>query len=252
MSKTTLQYTPQHTLKYKGQNGILYIVAGSKQYHGALWYAVMAAEPLVDLIYVETDPSNHALVQSLKQLHPAIILVTPRQRKQYLAKSHCLLIGPGLGRGLKPKQLVRSVLTHPQRPAATVLDADALYYLQPNWINSGTILTPHPGEMRPVFMSDRHPGVVLQKGIKAAICQNGKCEYNTGGISSLTKGGIGDVLAGVIAGLACTQPAKQAAQQGSRLLAVTQRQLYRRYGRFATTRQIIEQLPLTYQRYLQS
>ena len=40
---------------HKGQNGVLYIVAGSKQYHGSLWYAVEIASHFVDLIYVERD-----------------------------------------------------------------------------------------------------------------------------------------------------------------------------------------------------
>lgn len=227
---------------HKGHNGVLYIAAGSKQYHGALLYAILAAEHFVDLIYVETDPSNQAAVRSLKQLHPAIILVSPKHRSQYLKTSDCLLLGPGLGKGNK---IINTLLNHPDRPAKTIVDADALHYIKQRQINSGTILTPHPGEMRPIFEPKRHSGVILKKGIKAVICQGKKCRYNTSGIARMTKGGIGDVLAGLTAALACTNPPFPAACAASLLLSRTCLQLQRCYGTFITTRRIPEQLPLT-------
>ncbi|MBI4408043.1 MAG: hypothetical protein HY565_06110 [Candidatus Kerfeldbacteria bacterium] len=237
---------------HKGKNGVLYIAAGSKQYHGALLYAILAAEHFVDLIYVETDPSNRAAVRSLKGLHPAIILVTPKQRAKYLAKSDCLLLGPGLGRGNKTKALVQSLLNHPKRPAKTVVDADALGVIQPQQITAGTILTPHPGEMRPEFESDRHAGVILKKGTKAIICQGTNCRYNTSGIARQTKGGLGDLLAGLTAAFACTNPPYRAACAASLLLSRTVIRLQRQRGAFVTTRLIPEQLPLTLKRYLPS
>ena len=236
---------------------MLYIAAGSKQYHGSLWYAVMAAEPLVDLIYVDTDYSNAALVRSLKQLHPGIILVPPKQRTRYLRKSDVILLGPGLGRTALAKQLVTQLWKHPSRPQKVVLDADALHYIPLKHHTKDTILTPHPGEYRQLFgqlspeqASLKTAAVILAKGDKPAICQNGKCEYNTDGIAPFTKGGIGDVLAGVAAGLVCTRSAWSAAQLSSRFVAKALRTVWKRYGRYSTTSQVVAQLPLTYQRYL--
>lgn len=227
---------------HKGQNGVLYIVAGSKQYHGALVYAIMAAEHFVDLIYVETDPTNHAAVRSLKKLHPAIILISPRQRSQYLRKSDCLLLGPGVGRGNK---IMNTLLNHPQRPSHTVVDADALRSITQKQINSGTILTPHPGEMRSIFAPNRHAGVLMRKGIKAEICQGKKCRYNTSGIARMTKGGVGDVLAGLTAAFACTNPSYLSACAASLLLSRASQDLQQQYGSFITTRRLPDQLPLT-------
>ena len=246
------QLTLPSRRSHKGQNGALYIVAGSKQYHGALLYAILAAEHFVDLIYVETDPSNRAAVRSLKGLHPAIILVSPKQRTQYLTKSDCLLLGPGLGKSARTKALVRTVLIHQHRPAATVVDADALHYIESTWINAGTILTPHPGEMRPEFETDHHSGVILKKGTKVIICQGTNCRYNTSGIARQTKGGLGDLLAGLTAALACTNPPYRAACAASLLLSRTVVRLQRQRGTFVTTRLIPEQLPLTLKRYLPS
>lgn len=256
---------PSHVLKqlhrparhsHKGDNGVLYIVAGSKQYHGALLYAVMTASYFVDLIYVETDPSNKAALASLKQLHPAIIYVTPRQRRQYLAKSDCLLLGPGLGKSAKTQRLVQTLLQHLNRPAATVIDADALTYTQRRHLTAGTILTPHPGEYRacfgqvtPLALSKKIPAVIVAKGLPAQICQNGKCQYNTSGIARFTKGGLGDVLAGLTAALACTNSAWQAAQAASQLLSLTVQSLQRRYSTHLATLTVIPQLPLTLTHY---
>jgi len=235
---------------HKGQNGVLYIAAGSKQYHGALLYAILAAESFVDLIYVETDSSNQAAIKSLKGLHPAIIVVIPKQRAEYLAKSDCLLLGPGLGKGTPTKTLVNTLLNHRKRPTHTVVDADALRFIQPNQITAGTILTPHPGEMQSIFEPHRHRGVLLQKGTRAVICQEKNCRYNTSGIARMTKGGLGDVLAGLTAALACTNPPYLAACAASLLVSRTCQQLQRRYGSFITTRRIPEQLPLTLNRLL--
>lgn len=241
---------------HKGDNGVLYIAAGSKQYHGALLYAVMAASYFVDLIYVETDPSNKAALASLKQLHPAIIYVTSRQRQQYLKKSDCLLLGPGLGKSAKTKRLVQTLLQHPDRPTATVIDADALAYTQPRHLTASTILTPHPGEYRAQFgevlpreLSKIIPAVILAKGVPAQICQNGKCQYNTSGIAGFTKGGLGDVLAGLTAALACTNSAWLAAQAASLILGLTVRTLQRRYSTHLATLTVIPQLPLTLTHY---
>lgn len=241
---------------HKGDNGVLYIAAGSKQYHGALLYAVMAASYFVDLIYVETDPSNRAALTSLKKLHPAIISVTLRQRRHYLQKSDCLLLGPGLGRSAHTKRLVAALLQHPDRPRHTVIDADALAYTKRRQLNAGTILTPHPGEYRahfgtqsPAALSKTIPAVILAKGLPAKICQNGQCQYNTIGIARFTKGGIGDVLAGLTAALACTNTPWLSARAASLLLGLTIAQLQRRYSSHLATLTVIPQLPLTLTRY---
>jgi NAD(P)H-hydrate epimerase len=237
---------------HKGDNGVLYMAAGSKQYHGALQYAVTAASYFVDLIYVETDSSNTILLRALKTVHPAIIHVAAAQRSRYLRRSACLLLGPGLGRSAKAQQLTCRLLSHPQRPAMTVIDADALHYLRPNDLTAQTIITPHPGEYRAIFglispaaLSRQMPAVVLAKGERAQICQNGKCQYNTTGIACFTKGGVGDVLAGLTAAFVTTNAPLLAAQAASVLLGRSALDLQRRCGANFSTLQLAEQLPLT-------
>ncbi len=237
---------------HKGQNGILYIAAGSQQYHGALWYAIEAASHFVDLIYVETDVSNHGLVRKLKQLHPAMILVSARHRKQYLERSDCLLLGPGLGKSPKTKKLVTQLLNSTYCPDKVVLDADALRYCKPHALSDACVLTPHKGEFEELF-GKRKPETVARelncvlvlKGSQDVVCQKNKCRYNNSGTAGLTKGGTGDVLAGVIAALSCTNSVWQSSQAAVLLNGLAAEDLRSTLGTYFSTDDLISQLPYT-------
>ena len=56
-----------------------------------------------------------------------------------------LALGPGLGRGWGRKELVRALLEQIDLPA--VVDADALFELEPVERDAATVLTPHAGEL---------------------------------------------------------------------------------------------------------
>lgn len=237
---------------HKGQNGILYIAAGSRQYHGSLWYAIEAASHFVDLLYIDTDKSNLLLLRKLKSLHPGIIVVPPRQRKKYLQKSDCLLIGPGLGRSAATRRFVTMLLTHPMRPTKVVIDADALNCIDPSQLDKNTVLTPHGGEYRRLFgakkpeiLTKSISCVVVKKGPITAICQNGKCSYNTHGSAGLTKGGTGDVLASVIAALSCTNSIMISSCAASLLVGKAAEQLAVSSGTYFSSVDLIKQLPIT-------
>ncbi len=240
---------------HKGQNGVLYIAAGSRQYHGSLWFAIEAASHFVDLIYIDTDATNLPLIKQLKRLHPAIILVPPRHRKAYLEKSDCILLGPGLGRSAATQRLVTKILQHPSRPSKVVIDADALYYIDPSTLGKNAVLTPHAGEYRAIFGSKKPEiitkglqCIVVKKGPQTLICQNGKCRYNTHGSAGLTKGGTGDVLASVVAALSCTNPMMISSCAASLLVGITAEQLADTRGTYFSTVDLISQLPITLHR----
>src|SRR6185437_301473 len=64
---------------------------------------------------------------------------------EFAAKAGSLAIGPGLGRGDGPSEVVRRLLEELDRPA--VVDADALHDLEPFSRSAPTVLTPHEGEL---------------------------------------------------------------------------------------------------------
>jgi len=130
-------------------------------------------------------------------------------------RASSLALGPGLGRGRGPQGLVRRVLAEAELPA--VVDADALYGLEPGDWPAPRVLTPHEGELgrllgRPSAeiaahrlaavreAADRFRCVVLLKGADTLVAAPGKgVLVSAHGLPSLATAGTGDVLTGVVA-----------------------------------------------------
>ncbi len=139
-----------------------------------------------------------------------------------IQKYDVLSIGPGLGLGSEALQAVSDVLTH--SGGQLILDADALNIIaRNNWsdrIPKGTILTPHIKEFERLFgQSDTHHQrvelqrkkskdlslyIILKGRYTSVTDPMGQLYYNASGNAALAKGGSGDILTGLIAGL-CAQ-----------------------------------------------
>ncbi len=233
---------------HKGDN----VVAGSRQYHGALQYTVTIASHFIDLIYVETDLSNTDLIKSLKKISPAIILVDKKQRQPYLEKADVVLIGPGLGRHSTTKQRINKLFNQISKTHKIILDADALSFIKPSKYTKQVIITPHQQEFKQLFKDLSVPQVVKQwpmtlvlKGATDKICQNKKCEYNKRGTAGLTKGGTGDVLVGLIGAFYCKSSAWDAGRAATLLIGLAAEDLSKQYGNNFSCIELIKQIPQT-------
>ena len=236
---------------HKGTFGSVLAVAGSASYRGAAALAVEGAlrtgAGIVTLASVE--PVLAAVAARLPEccLCPceagAEGGISPqnidRIRRQ---KASVLLAGPGLGytaqsaaRAAETRALVKTLL--PGFSGSAVLDADGLNaaadLLQTEKMlhpQGELILTPHPGEMARLtghsaaeINADREGmalryakawnAVVVLKGAHTVIAgPDGRCAVNPTGNPGLSRGGSGDVLAGMISALlACGLPAFEAA-----------------------------------------
>lgn len=143
-----------------------------------------------------------------------------------VASSDAIVVGPGLGHGIGVEALVLRAIQHESIPL--ILDADGLNALAtiPEFtldFRARAILTPHPGEFRrlaqplaiahdpvdpksrplaAVALAQRLGCIVVLKG-SGTIVSDGHTTWTCQrGHSCLATGGTGDVLAGVIAGLA--------------------------------------------------
>jgi NAD(P)H-hydrate epimerase len=140
-----------------------------------------------------------------------------------------LAIGPGLGQSAETAKFTAGLLSATKTPA--VIDADALNILaaKPALLAKlalwrPLVLTPHPGEMARLMGSTvaevqahrletassfaRRMGVTLVlKGARTIIAHpDGRVAVNTSGNPGMAKGGSGDVLTGLIAGLLAQYP----------------------------------------------
>lgn len=243
---------PRPRDSHKGTFGAVLAVAGSASYRGAAALAVEGAlrtgAGIVTLASVE--PVLAAVSARLPEcclcpceagaeggIAPESI---PRIQRQ---KATVLLLGPGLGytaqsaaRAAETRTLVQTLL--PGFAGSAVLDADGLNAAAQLLAEGGAfphpagelIVTPHPGEMARLtglsaaqINADREGtalryaqawnAVVVLKGARTVVAApDGRVRVNPTGNPGLSRGGSGDVLAGMTAALlACRLPAYEAA-----------------------------------------
>jgi NAD(P)H-hydrate epimerase len=88
--------------------------------------------------------------------------------------------------------------------------------------------------------------IVLLKGEKDIACNpKGECHEITGGNGGMTKGGTGDVLAGLIAALACKNDPFLATIAGSFVNKKAGDELYKTAGPFFNATDLANQIPVT-------
>ena len=145
-------------------------------------------------------------------------------------------IGPGISRAPETAALVRSLFARMKNPPyPTVVDADGLNAFQGHieelsGSERSVVITPHPGEMARLagcttaeVQKDRlgvarkfareHRLVVVLKGYRTIVTTGDEAWINMTGNPGMATGGTGDILTGMIAGLAAQLP-------GAVLLAV--------------------------------
>ena len=261
---------------HKRNNGCLLIIAGSKKYFGALLYCLKTASRLVDLVYVLTTKDNQKLIEKLKSKTAEFMPVhspinghaTTKQRSapihRLMDDIDCILIGPGLGISPRTKNLVRQVLKSGKK---AVLDADALNVLdqkQKKLLSPLHILTPHHREFQRLFkipanaknagaMAKKYQCYIVLKGPTDVIAlPSGKIFLNKTGNAGMTKGGTGDVLAGLIAGVYATNDALIATSAGTYVNGAAGDELYKKVGTFYDAEDLMNQIPITMHKILKS
>jgi len=202
-------FRPRKRDSNKGDFGHVLVVGGAAGKTGAAAMTGLAALRMgAGLVTVAcSDPSR---------LAPE--LMTQPLDRISLEKITVLAIGPGLGMN---RELVTRLMQEAAFP--TVIDADALNSIAGTDFKGrgvGTVLTPHPGEMARLmgakvtdrmaaargFAQQRNVCLVL-KGFRTLIAfPDGKVWINPTGSPSMAKGGTGDILTGLIAGMIAQCP----------------------------------------------
>ena len=216
----------------KGDFGKLLCVCGCEQMTGAALMSVGAA--LRSGAGLVTLASEKAVSDVVKLKYPEPIYrnldfhdaQTVKSLMDDLKSYSAVLIGCGLGKGEKKKHFIESVIK--SYTGVLVLDADGINLISDN-INilkeavCTVILTPHPGEFARISgktteyinnnrikcaseFASEYRCITVLKGAGTVIADAlGKTAVNTTGNPGLAKGGSGDVLAGLIAGLAASK-----------------------------------------------
>ena len=214
--------------------GSVLVVGGAPGMTGAVCLAAEAALR-ADAGYVTVASP----AESLPALDARLVEAVKRPLDEVfdaVTRASALAIGPGLGRDDSRHSLVRRLLSETELPA--VVDADALFGLEPVARTAPTILTPHAGELARLLgvesawvdahrldavrqASSDFGCVCLLKGADTLVAAPGEgVLVSSLGPPSLATAGSGDVLTGVIAAfLAKGMDARMAAAAGAVLCA---------------------------------
>jgi len=248
---------------HKRQNGKVLIIAGSKLFHAASLWPLKVASRIVDMVYYSSVSENNELVAKAKEEFRDGIVV-PRERiEDYIEEADCVLIGPGLPRSDgeeagddDTKELTEKLLrNYPSKK--WVIDGGSLQTIDRKVLKDlkvVPILTPHQGEFKKLFdleselenvqkMAKEYNCVVLLKGEKDIVASSEDFIKISGGNAGMTKGGTGDVLAGLVASLYCKNDAFLAAKVGSYINKKAGESLEKSVGIYFNASDLADEIP---------
>ena len=258
---------------HKGQNGKLMVIGGSRLFHAASLWSLKVASRILDMVYYSSVPENNEIVQRAKQEFRNGIIVKRKNLDSYINEADCILIGPGLPRieGQEvgdddTKELTESLLKkYPEKK--WVIDGGSLQTMDPQFIPKNAILTPHHKEFELLkfkvqnskfkitiqnlkleeqvrIFAKEYSCTVLLKGPTDVVCDKNKCVGIKGGNAGMTKGGTGDVLAGLIAALYCKNDDQfLVASAGSFINKKAGENLFKKVGYYFNSSDLVDEIP---------
>lgn len=244
---------------HKGQNGRLMIIGGSHLFHAASMWALEVASRIVDLVHYSSVPENNEIVREVKKQFRDGIVVPRAEIEAYIEEDDAVLIGPGMTRDPETEALT-NVLLEKYPTKQWVIDAGALQMMDIARIPKGAILTPHhkefellwkkyqggaPADPASVQEFTSHFGcIVLLKGQTDTVSNGLETRGIEGGNAGMTKGGTGDVLAGLTAALACKNDPMLAAIAASYINKKAGDALFEKVGVYFNASDLAAQIPV--------
>ncbi len=260
---------------HKGQNGKLLVIGGSQLFHAASIWALTVASRIVDMVFYSSVEVNNRIVESMKAEFRNGIVVPRSKIESYINEADCVLIGPGLPRqeGLEAgdddtRELTERLFhSHPDKK--WVVDGGSLQTIDPEVLRNlriVPILTPHRKEFEILNIKYQKSKikntnqklnieqevenfakefncVVLVKGEYDIVASPEKAVRISGGNPGMTKGGTGDVLAGLVAALYCKNDAFLSAAAASYINKKAGDSLFKKVGYYFNASDLADEIP---------
>lgn len=229
--KALAQLTPQHislpqrtAFGHKGNYGHILIVGGHADMGGAVMMAAEAAFSAgAGKVTIACDQKHHMaiLARSPNIMLRNINTLTGIEIQQLLNQVDAVSLGMGLGRDAWAEQQYFQWMTHIDQTEhlQVVLDADALWFLaqSPQQLKHDVYATPHSGEAAKLLacsvqeiendriaaihqLQQKYQGQWVLKGAGSLTLED-QLWICTAGNAGMGTGGMGDVLAGMLASL---------------------------------------------------
>jgi hydroxyethylthiazole kinase-like uncharacterized protein yjeF len=251
---------------HKGENGKLLVIGGSELFHSASRWSLDVASCFVDMVIYASTEENTNLFKESKQNFGNGIVINFSQVENYISEVDCVLIGPGMMRGKFTTNLVNNLLTKYQEKK-WVIDAGALQMLDLSLLNSNCIITPNYKEISQIFQklglefkeenifdktvlqkiaANLNGATILIKGYRDVLLVDDQLMIIDGGNVGLTKGGTGDCLSGLLAGLFCKNDKKVASYLSSLVNKRAAMALAEEFGFYYNASLLVGQIPKTF------
>ncbi len=259
-------YVPASS-SHKGQNGKVLVIGGSHLFHSSAFWALEIASKIVDMVYFSSTPMNNDIVKKLKSKFINGIIVPREKLEDYIAEADSILIGPGLPRpdGLELGDDDTKVLTekwlmkYPNKK--WVVDGGSLQVIDPQVIPKTAIITPNKKEFKMLFGKEMTPEnvnlfakefgfTILAKGEIDYVCSSGSSIKINGGNAGLTKGGTGDVLAGLVASFYAKNDIFLSAAAASFINKKAGESLWEKVGLYYNASDLVEEIPFVMKKFI--
>ena len=187
-------------------NGQITIIGGSELFHGAPILALKTASRIVDMVFFATPEKSDAIL-----IGPGFMRFgsekTPESDRHF--DNH--------NEGKTTREITEKLLK--KFPLKKwVIDAGSLQTMDAEWIPENAIITPNKKEFETLFgakfstglateMAKKYKCIIVAKGPESYVTSADETVLIKGGNAGMTKGGTGDILAGLtVALLAKNEP----------------------------------------------
>lgn len=229
LSPTNIQLPERQAFGHKGSYGHVLVVGGHADMGGAVMMAAEAAFSAgAGKVTIVCHEKHHTaiLARSPNIMIRDINALNNLDIQTLLDQVDAVCFGMGLGRDLWSEQQYLNWFSkiNTSEHLEIVLDADALWFLalNPEQLRSNVYATPHPGEAAKLLncsvkeiesdridaiqkLQQKYAGQWVLKGAGSLILQNTSKDTDlwicTSGNAGMGTGGMGDVLAGMLASL---------------------------------------------------
>ena len=266
-------------------NGQVTIVGGSKLFHGAPLLSLTSASRIVDMVFFATPEKSVGMIaEKLKSKLLSFIWTPWEDVESYIEKSDAVLIGPGFMRfgsestseddrdfsnhneGKQSRGITERLLKKfPDK--RWVIDAGSLQTMDESWIPNDSVLTPNVKEFELLFKmknqisnikdsnqkskivlekAKEHNCILVLKGPETVVCSPEECVVVRGGNPGMSKGGTGDVLAGLTVALLAKNEPFLAASCASYIEKAAADELYKKVGTNYNADDLTNKIPETF------
>lgn len=220
ITKNVIQSTinQRESDSYKGTYGKVLVIGGNRDMGGA---AILTASAAVysgsGLVTVATAPENHAALHARLPEAMAFDSSDLDKLTTQIEQMDVIAIGPGLGLNQDSLAILKTVFERVSQEQKLIIDGSAISLMVQEELEfpaAQTIYTPHPGEWKKLTglapdeqnnetnakEQKRIGGTIVLKSNRTKVYFSDSIWQNTTGNPAMATGGMGDTLAGMIAG----------------------------------------------------